>query len=194
MREDAAARAFLKALGAEDLTVRDEDLAETLARLGHVLRIMIGGLREILMTRTTIKDEFGIRQTIIGATGNNPLKFSVGVEQAIEAMVQPSRTGYLGAVAATEQALFDIKAHEMAVISGMEAAIKGVLGQLAPEVLESQMEQGGIGDFLKGRKARYWETYEKMYAQISDQAEKDFHELFSREFAREYQAQLERLK
>jgi type VI secretion system protein ImpI/type VI secretion system protein len=33
-----------------------------------------------------------------------------------------------------------------------------------------------------------------MYAQISDQAEKDFHDLFSREFAREYQAQLERLK
>jgi predicted component of type VI protein secretion system len=56
------------------------------------------------------------------------------------------------------------------------------------------MEAGGIGGFLKGRKARYWETYEKMYAQISNQAEKDFHDLFSREFAREYQAQLERLK
>jgi type VI secretion system protein len=109
-------------------------------------------------------------------------------------MVRPSRTGYLGAVDSTEQALFDIKAHQVAVISGMEAAIKGVLSQLAPEVLESQMEARGIGSFLKGRKARYWETYEKMYAQISDQAEKDFHELFSREFAREYQAQLERLK
>jgi type VI secretion system FHA domain protein len=194
MREEAAARAFLKALGAEDLNIRDEDLAETLSRLGQVLRIMIGGMREILMTRTTIKDEFGIRQTIIGATGNNPLKFSIGVEQAVEAMVRPNRIGYLGAVDSAEQALHDIKAHQVAVISGMEAAIKGVLSQLAPEVLESQMEAGGIGGFLKGRKARYWETYEKMYAQISDQAEKDFHDLFSREFAREYQAQLERLK
>jgi type VI secretion system protein ImpI/type VI secretion system protein len=47
---------------------------------------------------------------------------------------------------------------------------------------------------FKGKKARYWEVYEKMYAQISDQAENDFHELFSREFARAYKEQLEKLK
>lgn len=191
--EEAAARAFLTALGAEELRVPDEELTATMTRLGQVLRTMLEGVREILMTRTTIKDEFGIRQTIIGATGNNPLKFSIDPGQAIEAMVRPSRAGYLDAATAAEQALFDIKAHEVAVISGMEAAVKGVLRQLAPETLEAQMEGKG-GGFLKGRKARYWETYEKMYAQISDQAEKDFHDLFSREFARAYQAQLERLK
>jgi predicted component of type VI protein secretion system len=53
---------------------------------------------------------------------------------------------------------------------------------------------GGFGGLLKGRKARYWEVYEKMYAEISDRAENEFHEMFSREFARAYQAQLERLK
>ena len=186
-------QASAELLGAEELRVPNEELAATMTRLGKVLRTMLEGVREILMTRTTIKDEFGIRQTIIGATGNNPLKFSIDAGQAIEAMVRPGRAGYLDAPTAAEQALFDIKAHEVAVISGMEAAVKGVLRQLAPETLEAQMEGKG-GGFLKGRKARYWETYEKMYAQISDQAEKDFHDLFSREFARAYQAQLERLK
>jgi predicted component of type VI protein secretion system len=33
-----------------------------------------------------------------------------------------------------------------------------------------------------------------MYAEIADQAENDFNELFAREFARAYQDQLERLK
>jgi predicted component of type VI protein secretion system len=33
-----------------------------------------------------------------------------------------------------------------------------------------------------------------MYAEISDQAENQFHELFSREFSTAYKAQLERLK
>ncbi|MEC7258194.1 MAG: type VI secretion system-associated FHA domain protein, partial [Pseudomonadota bacterium] len=51
-----------------------------------------------------------------------------------------------------------------------------------------------FGSLWKGKKARYWEVYEKLYAEISDQAENDFHDLFSREFARAYKAQLDKLK
>ena len=193
--DQAAARAFLEALDVEDLTVSDEDLHTTMGRMGRVMRTMITGLREILMTRTSIKSEFRIEQTMISAGGNNPLKFSISPEQAIEALVKPKSRGYLGSEMATEQALNDIKAHEVAMVTGMEAALKGVLSRLDPKVLEAQIEEGGgIGSLLKGKKARYWEVYEKMYSQISDQAENDFHELFSREFARAYKEQLDKLK
>jgi type VI secretion system protein len=47
---------------------------------------------------------------------------------------------------------------------------------------------------LKGRKARYWEAYEQLYADIAEQAEQNFNELFASEFARAYQAQLKLLK
>jgi type VI secretion system protein ImpI/type VI secretion system protein len=195
LARDAAARAFLKTAGAERLNIPDEDLVPTLARMGHVMRILVKGLREVLMTRTSIKSEFRIQQTVIGAGGNNPLKFSVSPEQAIEAMVRPPETGYLDPVDAAEQALQDIKAHEIAMMTGMEAALKDVLRQLSPAELEKKMQTGGgLGGLLKGRKARYWEVYEQMYAEIADRAENDFHEMFSREFARAYQAQLERLK
>lgn len=192
---DAAARAFLKAAGADHLPVTDGELVATLSRMGHVLRIMIHGLREVLMTRASIKSEFRIGQTMISAGGNNPLKFSISPEQAVEAMVKPSTRGYLDAVEAAEQALKDVKAHEIAMMTGMEAALKGILRKLDPAALEGKIEtSGGIGSILKGKKARYWEVYEKMYAEISDQAENDFHELFAKEFARAYQDQLERLK
>ncbi len=192
---DAAARAFLRSLGADAVRLEDAELVPTLSRLGHVLRVMITGLREVLMTRTAIKSEFRIHQTVIAAGGNNPLKFSISAEQAIEAMVKPTTRGYLDAVDSAEQALDDIKAHEVAMMTGMEAALKGVLRKLDPAALEARIEtSGGIGSILKGRKARYWEVYEKMYAEISDQAENDFQELFAREFARAYQAQLEKLK
>jgi type VI secretion system FHA domain protein len=192
---DAAARAFLKTLGAGDLAIADDELLPTLSRLGHVLRIMIHGVREVLMTRTAIKSEFRINQTMIAAGGNNPLKFSISPEQAVEAMAKPSTRGYLDAAEAADQALRDIKAHEIAVMTGMQAAMKGILARLDPQVLAGRIEtSGGIGSILKGRKARYWEVYEQMYAEISDQAEKDFHELFSKEFARAYQEQIDRLK
>lgn len=192
---DAAARAFLRALDAGHLPISDAELQPTMARMGQVLKTMITGLRELLMTRTSIKSEFRINQTMISAGGNNPLKFSISPEQAIEAMVKPSTRGYLEATEAADQALHDIKAHEVAMMTGMEAALKGVLKRLDPQVLAGKIETGGgIGSILMGKKARYWEVYEKMYAEISDQAENDFHELFAREFARAYQDQLERLK
>lgn len=193
--DQSAAQAFLQSLDVEDLNIPDDELQTTMARMGRVMRTMITGLREVLMTRTSIKSEFRIDQTMIGAAANNPLKFSISPEQAIEALVRPRTKGYLGAESATEEALQDIKAHEVAMVTGMEAALKGVLTRLDPEVLAGQIEtSGNLGSILKGKKARYWEVYEKMYADISDQAENDFHELFSREFARAYKDQLEKLK
>ena len=159
------------------------------------MRAMITGVREILMTRTSIKSEFRIDQTMISAGGNNPLKFSISPEQAIEALARPRSRGYLDAEAAALEALNDIKAHEVAMVSGMEAALKGVLKRLDPDVVAGEIEtSGALGSLFKGKKARYWEVYERMYAQISDQAENDFHDLFSREFARAYKQQLDTLK
>ncbi|MFD3190516.1 type VI secretion system-associated FHA domain protein TagH [Sedimentitalea sp. HM32M-2] len=190
-----AARAFLRAVGAEEVSVAEADMVTTMARMGRVMKTLVTGLREILMTRTSIKSEFRIEQTMISAGGNNPLKFSISPEQAIEAMVKPGARGYLSAETAAEQALDDIKAHEIAMVTGMEAALKGVLARLDPQELAGKIEtSGGLGSLLKGKKARYWEVYEKMYADISDQAENDFHDLFSREFARAYKAQLNQLK
>ncbi|MCR9156534.1 MAG: type VI secretion system-associated FHA domain protein TagH [Rhodobacteraceae bacterium] len=193
--DQSASRAFIAALDVEDFVIDDADLERTMTRMGRVMRTMIVGLREILMTRTSIKSEFRIDQTMIASGGNNPLKFSLSEDDAVSALVKPKAKGYLSSETATEQALDDIKAHEIAMVTGMEAAIKGVLAKLDPEVLAGQIEtSSAIGSMFKGKKARYWEVYEKMYTQISDQAENDFHELFSREFARAYKEQLEKLK
>lgn len=193
--DQSAARAFLAALGAAEVPVPDSELHATMTRLGGVLKSMVEGLREVLMTRASIKGEFRMNQTMISAGRNNPLKFSISPEQAVEAMVRPVARGYLDAQAATDEALRDIKAHEVAMLSGMEAALKGVLKRLDPKVLEAKIDAGGgISGLLKGKKARYWEVYEQLYSEISDQAENDFHDLFAREFTKAYEAQLERLK
>lgn len=194
-QNDDIARAFLEAVGAENVRIEGAELPDTMARMGRVMKTLVTGLREILMTRTSIKSEFRIEQTMISAGGNNPLKFSISPEQAVEAMVKPATKGYLNPETAAEQALQDIKAHEIAMVTGMEAALKGVLRKLDPAELAGQIEtSNAFGSLLKGKKARYWEVYEKIYAEISDQAENDFHDLFSREFARAYKDQLDKLK
>lgn len=190
-----ASRAFLDALGAGGADISDEDLPETMARLGRVLRVLVGGTQEVLRTRTSIKSEFRIAQTMIAPRGNNPLKFSANPAEAIQSIVKPTAAGYLEGPEAARQAMDDIRAHEVAMMTGMEAALKGLLARFSPEILEAKIQSGGgLGDVLKGKKARYWEAFEAMYADISDQAENEFFDLFSKEFAKAYQDQMERLK
>jgi type VI secretion system FHA domain protein len=192
---DRAMEAFMRGLGAESITLPPKEVEATFERLGHVLRTMIHGVREILMTRASIKSEFRIHQTVISAGKNNPLKFSVSPAQAVESMIRPTTEGYLDAATATEEALNDIKAHEVAMMTGMEAALKGVLAKLEPAKLATLIEaDSGFRAVLTNKKARYWDTFEKKYEEISDQAENDFHDLFSKEFARAYQEQLKKLK
>jgi type VI secretion system protein len=194
---DPAARAFLAALDAGDLLADERDLTPAMTRLGGVMRTLIHGIREILMTRASLKSEFRIQSTMIAAGGNNPLKFSISPEQAVEALVEQRTRGYLDPEAAAAEALDDIKAHEVAVMAGVEAALKGLLSRLSPDEVAARIEGStgsGLTGVLKGRKARYWEIYEKLYAEIADEAENDFHEVFSRTFAKAYQAQLDRLK
>ncbi|MEM8577369.1 MAG: type VI secretion system-associated FHA domain protein TagH [Pseudomonadota bacterium] len=192
---DAAARAFLKALGADQEAVPDAHLTETMERMGETMRVFIEGIREILMTRNSIKSEFRIEQTMIQAGGNNPLKFSLSPDMAIEMMAKPTPKGYLAAPKAAEEALNDVKAHEVGMVTGMEAALKGILKRLDPAVLESQISaDSSLTGMLKSRQARYWEVYLRMYSDISDKAENDFNELFAKEFARAYKDQLDKLK
>jgi type VI secretion system protein ImpI/type VI secretion system protein len=190
---DAAVAGFLAAAGLDEDSIPEAERAEVMANLGAVLRTLVEGVREVLTTRTAIKSEFRMEQTTVRAGNNNPLKFAVTPEQAMAALARPTR-GYLAPPAAAAEALRDIRAHEVAMVTGMEAALKGLLGRLDPKTLAGAIEGGGgLAGLFKGRKERYWEAYEAMYADIADKAENDFHEVFGREFARAYQAQVRKL-
>ncbi|MEJ8472481.1 type VI secretion system-associated FHA domain protein TagH [Roseibium algae] len=194
LEAENAARAFLSGAGADHLNIPAPELAETMERLGRVFAATVAGMREILMARASIKSEMRMNRTMISMGGNNPLKFSISPEQAVEAMIRPSVRGYLDAEAATDEALKDIRAHEIAMMSGMEAALKDLLRRLSPDQLSDRIESGStLGGLLGGKKARYWEAYEKMYAQIAKETEDDFQSTFGREFTRAYEEQLQKL-
>lgn len=187
-------RAFFEGAGAEDIAIPEAEMVASMHRLGQMVRVMIEGLREVLMTRAEIKGEFRMERTQINAGGNNPLKFALSPEHAVEMLLRPKTRGFMDASTAVKEALDDIKAHEVAMVTGMEAAIKDVLARLDPAVLSVRVGGGGLTGLLGNKKARYWEEYERLYGSIADEAENDFHEFFAKAFARAYQEQLGRLK
>jgi type VI secretion system protein len=88
----------------------------------------------------------------------------------------------------------DIKAHQLAVIAGMQVALSSLLKHFEPHALERYFEaQGGKG-MLESKKAWYWEQYTKLYKTIVADAEDNFQELFGDEFAKAYQTQIARMR
>jgi len=182
--------AFLEGAGNPRVDLAAEDPEAYFRLMGQLMRIMVENLREVLMSRAEVKRAFGIEQTMLQARNNNALKFSVTPEDAVAAILQPSRPGYLPPRKATEEAFKDLAAHQLAVMAGVQASLQTLLKRFDPAGMEARMAAGGLGSFLPGSyKSRAWDAFCATYADIAREAEEDFQAVFGRGFARAYQTQ-----
>lgn len=172
---------------------QEAQLAET---AGEMLRTATRGLIDVLRARSGFKSQLRLEMTRIEASGNNPLKFSIDETDALKHLLWPSRAGFLGPVEATQEALEDIQAHEMAMAAGLQAALTGLLERFDPDRLESQFERHSrLGHLIPtARKARCWELFEEVYQDVARDAQEGFLHLFTEEFNRAYEAQMQELK
>jgi type VI secretion system protein len=189
----ALVRAFLEGAGVPDLPLGSDPEAAMRAA-GEVFRAMVEGIRDVLISRAAVKNEFRVEQTMLRARDNNALKFSVTPEDALSALLQPARPGYMPPVRAAREAFDDVRAHEMAVMAAVQTALLKLLKRFEPESLEKRLQPGLLGNLLPGaRKARTWEMFCATWRDIAREAEDDFQAVFGTEFARAYDAQLRKL-
>lgn len=189
-------RVFLEGAGVEGLQLSDADLEKTMHALGQIFREVISGLRDILMGRTAFKSEFRLERTMIQQRENNPLKFSISADEALQAMLRRPGPGYLPAVEAVHQAVEDVKAHQLAVVAGLQVALDAILREFDPENLKQRLEQqrSVLANLMPGAKnAKAWEIYEAFYKEVAAGAEQGFDGPFGREFRRAYEEQLKKL-
>lgn len=185
--------AFLDGAGVMDLAL-GADTEAAMRSAGTVFRVLVEGLRQVLMSRAAIKNEFRVEQTMLRARDNNALKFAVTTEDAIAALLQPARPGYKPPLDSAREAFDDVRAHEMAVMAGVQTALLGLLKRFEPAALEKRLQPGMLGNLVPvARKARTWELFCATYKDIAREAEDDFQSVFGREFARAYDAQVRKL-
>lgn len=165
-------------------------------RIGDMLRSATEGTLQLLHTRQEFKHQVRAQVTMIAAQANNPLKFSPTVEVALAHLLGPGVRGFMPAEAAVRDAYQDLRAHEFGVMVGMRAALEHVIRQFAPEALEQNIATRSRLDaiFSANRKAKLWDQFIKLYAEIAREAEDDFHTLFGKAFLKAYEEQMERLK
>ncbi|MEZ5581893.1 MAG: type VI secretion system-associated FHA domain protein TagH [Candidatus Competibacteraceae bacterium] len=190
-----AMQAFLSGAGLPNVHIDDADVPKLMLEIGAIFRQTVQGLMEVLTTRTNIKSEFRLAQTMIKPVENNPLKFSPNVDDAMVCLLTKRGPAFLPAVRAVKEGFDDIKAHQIAVMAGVQAALIKLLRRFDPEALENRLGEGSVLDNImpSKRKARYWELFMLLYSEIAKEAEDDFQELFGREFAKAYEEQINKL-
>ena len=169
---------------------------EHVQRVGELLRAMTSGTLELLTARMVAKRELGAAATQLRTRENNPLKFSPDVNAALSHLLGPAERGFLAPQAAVTEAFDDLRAHQVALLAGMRAALDTVMSRFDPTALEQRLAPGGALENLipANRRARLWSAYGEEYARIVSEIEDDFDALLGRAFLKAYQAQLQALE
>ncbi|MCF8002683.1 MAG: type VI secretion system-associated FHA domain protein TagH [Chromatiaceae bacterium] len=188
-----ALSAFLSGLGSGDPS-QIADQEAFLRSAGALLRVLVGGLSASLVTRAQFKSELRLGVTTIRAAENNPFKFSVSPDDALDRLLFRPNPGFLPPLKAAQQGFDDIQAHEMAMIAGLRSALRALLARFDPETIEAKLIDSGLDKVLPMvRKSRCWDEFTETYARALSDASEDFTELFGEAFTRAYDDQILRL-
>lgn len=188
-------QALLRGLGisALDTKLSAPELAEL---VGAMLREATVGTMGVLTARAVTKRESRLEMTMIGSVANNPLKFFPDAEHALTQMLDRPHRGYMAPVKAYANAYDDLKAHELAMLAGMNGALSGMLQRFDPSVIEQRLQVPGVMDKLlvANRKAKLWDRLVAIYKELSNEAGDDFQRLFGEKFGTAYEEQMKRLR
>ncbi|WP_335944562.1 type VI secretion system-associated FHA domain protein TagH [Pseudomonas sp. G166] len=182
-------QAFLRGAGLDQLRLDKAQAEAQMESIGRSYRLMVEGLIDVLRARSSLKGEFRIQQTMIQPVENNPLKFAPNVDEALLLLLRHGNQAFMAPDAAVRDSFDDLRAHQLAVMAGVEAAIKHLLTRFEPAQLEERMgKPGGLSGIFSGsRQAQYWQQFTELYSNISREAQEDFQDLFGREFSRAYE-------
>jgi type VI secretion system FHA domain protein len=181
--------AFIEGLGME-LPGRGALDKAFMKMLGQTLRNYTQGTVDLISGRTVVKQAVRANVTVIAPERNNPLKFSPDGNTALMSMFggRPM-PGFMGPAEAIHNAFVDLRAHQIGVISGMQAALNHVLDCFNPATLDSNtVPQGLIENILPVvHKARWWSEYGRYFYTIREKANDHFQEFFGKAFLEAYE-------
>ena len=182
-------QAFLRGAGLDQLRLDKAQAEAQMESIGRSYRLMVEGLIDVLRARASLKGEFRMQQTMIQPAENNPLKFAPNAEEALLLLLRHGNHAFMAPDLAVRDSFDDLRAHQLAVMAGVEAAIKHLLTRFEPAQLEERMgKPGGLSSIFNGsRQAQYWQQFTELYSNISREAQEDFQDLFGREFSRAYE-------
>ncbi|MFN3514291.1 MAG: type VI secretion system-associated FHA domain protein TagH [Phenylobacterium sp.] len=166
-----------------------EDPVEVMRRLGAVYREMVLGLSDLMDERTSVKAEYRMDRTTVGAEGNNPFKWAPAQRVAAD-LLRPRGEGFLSGPAAVKVSFEDLKKHLLCTMAGLRAAVLATFEALSPEAAQAQVKGQQL---LRNREALAFAAYAKLHEDLQFKALEDPESPPNRAFRHAYERQLQEL-
>jgi type VI secretion system FHA domain protein len=124
--------------------------------IGRALSVCTADVMQLLQDRGSVKSNVvRIERTVYGSEDDNPLKFALDANAALETILSGSQ-GSEGGVGYFSDALKDLRVHQAALIAAIQKALLEMFEDLSPDAIEDSAENKGV---LRAGKGRLWDSY-----------------------------------
>lgn len=198
-RGDAGAallRSFLEGAGLGHLKTTDYDGERFMRDSGALVHAAVEGIIGLLMARAEMRKEIHSEdRTMVTSRDNNPLRLMTDTSEALSYIFDPHTPegAFLQPADAVRDACSELRAHEIALMAAMRAAIAGAIERFDPDKIEEGLLKSR-GRVRLGKKAALWDFFVAYQARLGRDVEDDFNRVFAREFLGTYTAQVNRLR
>jgi FHA domain-containing protein len=189
-------QAFLNGAGLPDLSISSGLTPELMETLGKLFATSVKGTMDLIAQRALVKREVNAELTMVVLRKNNPLKFFPDSQTVLTQMLRKKMPGFMTPPEAMEDAFIDLRAHQLAFVAGIKAAVEAQLKKLQPAGIANNLHAPTLLDYLNParRKAAMWDHFSAIFDRIYLESSDEFPSLFGKEFLAAYENEIERIK
>lgn len=189
--------ALLEGMGLGDMQPVPQFDRENMRQLGQILSMFSQGTVALLSSRSILKRGVKADMTMVLDDANNPFKLLPSGKTVLMQMFGTRMPGFMPPKKSVRDALIDLQAHQLGMISGIRAIIAAMLQSFNPEQLEEQAKLDGVTSRLSlpgSRKGALWDYFVRTYGETAGEIEDDFHTLFGEAFLHAYDMEVNQYK
>ena len=189
--------ALLEGMGLGDMQPVPQFDKENMRQLGQMLSMFSQGTVALLSSRSILKRGVKADITMVLDDANNPFKLLPSGKTVLMQMFGARMPGFMPPKKSVRDALIDLQAHQLGMISGIRAIITAMLQSFNPEQLEEEAKRDGHTSRLAlpaSRKAALWDYFVRTYGETAGEIEDDFHTLFGEAFLYAYDMEVNQYK
>ena len=189
--------ALLEGMGLGDMQPVPQFDKENMRQLGQMLSMFSQGTVALLSSRSILKRGVKADMTMVLDDANNPFKLLPSGKTVLMQMFGARMPGFMPPKKSVRDALIDLQAHQLGMISGIRAIFAAMLQSFNPEQLEEEAKRDGHTSRLAlpaSRKAALWDYFVRTYGETAGEIEDDFHTLFGEAFLYAYDMEVNQYK
>ncbi len=167
-----------------------------LYKLGKQLSQLFQGIIALNASRSRVRPESGAEIAQVMANNNNPFKLLPSGQAVLIQMFGDHMPGFMSAEQATREILIELQAHQLGMITGLQAITTDILQRFAPSIIEQKAKKEDGFPHLSlspTNKTYLWDYFIRHYQETLAELKPNM-AMLGKNFWQAYQAEIIRYK